>query len=275
MIDKKTITSIAIGGFDGMHMAHQTLFSNLTKNGAIVVIETGYANLTPKTAREEFSSFPVYYYDLQSIKHFDAQTFIALLKEEFPHIRKIVVGFDFCFGENRKYSINDLKSLFSGEVVVINEVSINDIAVHSRVIREFITGGDINTANTLLGRKYKIKGYQIKGQGLGSKEFVPTINLKVENYLLPNEGVYATKTLLDGNSYFSITFLGHRVSTDGSYAVETHILNQTIQEHKKDVEIKFFKKIRGNQKFDSFEALKKQIDLDILLVENYFNITNN
>ncbi|MFA6789046.1 MAG: riboflavin kinase, partial [Arcobacteraceae bacterium] len=135
--------------------------------------------------------------------------------------------------------------------------------------------GDINTANTLLGRKYKIKGYQIKGQGLGSKEFVPTINLKVENYLLPNEGVYATKTLLDGNSYFSITFLGHRVSTDGSYAVETHILNQTIQEHKKDVEIKFFKKIRGNQKFDSFEALKKQIDLDILLVENYFNITNN
>ena len=275
MIDKKTITSIAIGGFDGMHMAHQTLFSNLTKNGAIVVIETGYANLTPKTAREEFSSFPVYYYDLQSIKHFDAQTFIALLKEEFPHIRKIVVGFDFCFGENRKYSINDLKSLFSGEVVVINEVSINDIAVHSRVIREFITEGDINTANTLLGRKYKIKGYQIKGQGLGSKEFVPTINLKVENYLLPNEGVYATKTLLNGNSYFSITFLGHRVSTDGSYAVETHILNQTIHEHKKDVEIKFFKKIRGNQKFDSFETLKKQIDLDILLVQNYFNITNN
>ena len=258
-----------------MNLAHQTLFSNLTKNGAIVVIETGYANLTPKTAREEFSSFPVYYYDLQSIKHFDAQTFIALLKEEFPHIRKIVVGFDFCFGENRKYSINDLKSLFSGEVVVINEVSINDIAVHSRIIREFIKEGEINTANTLLGRKYKIKGYQIKGQGLGSKEFVPTINLKVENYLLPNEGVYATKTLLDGNSYFSITFLGHRISTDGSYAVETHILNQTIHEHKKDVEIKFFKKIRGNQKFDSFEALKKQIDLDILLVENYFNITNN
>ncbi len=110
---------------------------------------------------------------------------------------------------------------------------------------------------------------------MGNKEFVPTINLKIENYLLPSEGVYATKTIINNESYFSITFLGHRVSTDGTYAVETHILNQTIQEHKKDVEIKFFKKIRGNQKFDSFEALKKQIDLDILLVENYFNITNN
>lgn len=275
MIDKKTITSIAIGGFDGMHMAHQTLFSNLTKNGAIVVIETGYANLTPKTAREEFTSLPVYYYELQSIKHFDAQTFIALLKEEFPHIRKIVVGFDFCFGENRKYSIQDLRKLFQGEVVVINEVSVNDIAVHSRIIREYIKDGDINTANTLLGRKYKIKGYQIKGQGLGSKEFVPTINLKVDYYLLPNEGVYATKTLIDGTYYFSITFLGHRITTDGSFAVETHILNKTILEHQKNIEIKFFKKIRNNQKFDSFEALKKQIDLDILLVQNYFNITNN
>jgi len=275
MIDKKTITSIAIGGFDGMHMAHQTLFSNLTKNGAIVVIETGYANLTPKTAREEFTPYPIYYYALQSIKHFDAQAFISLLKEEFPNIRKIVVGFDFCFGENRKYSIADLKQLFNGEVVVINEVSINDIAVHSRIIREYIKDGDVNTANTLLGRKYKIKGYQIKGQGLGSKEFVPTINLKIEEYLLPSEGVYATKTLIDGISYFSITFLGHRVTTDGSYAVETHILNQNIADHKKEIEIKFFTKIRGNQKFESFEALKKQIDLDILLVENYFNITNN
>lgn len=275
MIDKKTITSIAIGGFDGMHMAHQTLFSNLTKNGAIVVIETGYANLTPKTAREEFTPFPLYYYDLQSIKHFDAQAFIQLLNEEFPNIRKIVVGFDFCFGENRKYSTDDLKQLFLGEVVVINEISINNIAVHSRVIRNFLKEGDMNTANTLLGRKYKVKGHQIKGQGLGSKEFVPTINLHVEEYLLPQEGIYASKTLIDGISYFSITFLGHRISTDGSFAVETHILNQNITPHKKDIEIKFFKKIRDNQKFETFEALKKQIDLDILCVQNYFNITNN
>jgi len=275
MIDKKTITSIAIGGFDGMHMAHQTLFSNLTKNGAIVVIETGYANLTPKKAREEFTSFPIYYYDLNDIKHYDAKTFIELLLKEFPLIRKIVVGFDFCFGENRKYCIKDLKKLFNGEVVIINEISINDIAVHSRVIREFIKQGDVDIANTLLGRKYKISGEYIVGQGLGKKEFVPTINLNIKTFLLPKEGVYATKTIINGISYFSITFLGHRLTTDGNYAVETHILNENINEHTKEIEIKFFKKIRDNQNFESFDTLKKQILLDIISVENYFKITNN
>ncbi|RXJ55227.1 bifunctional riboflavin kinase/FAD synthetase [Candidatus Marinarcus aquaticus] len=270
LVDKKSITSIAIGGFDGMHMAHQTLFANLTKNGAIVVIETGYANLTPKTKREAFTSYPIYYYDLQSIKHLQGKEFMALLNEEFPNMRKIVVGFDFCFGANRTHCISELKELFHGEVVVINEVCINNIPVHSRIIREYIVKGDFLTANTLLGRKYTIDGVQVKGQGLGSKSFVPTINLKVEDYLLPNEGVYATKTIVEKQSYESITFLGHRVTTDGSFAIETHILDKNLTNHRKEVQIKFFEKIRDNQKFDSFEDLKLQIDQDIIDVKNYF-----
>lgn len=270
LVDKKTITSIAIGGFDGMHMAHQTLFANLTKNGAIVVIETGYANLTPKSKRAQYTHFPLYYYDLESIKHLSGTEFMALLTEEFPNIRKIVVGFDFCFGANRSHCIPQLKELFHGEVVVINEVCINDIAVHSRIIREYIKEGDFNTCNTLLGRKYKIDGIQIKGQGLGSKSFVPTINLKVDQFLLPNEGVYATKTILGDKTYPSVTFLGHRITTDGSYAVETHILDKTLNNHTKEVEIKFFEKIRENRKYPSFEALKEQIECDIQEVRNYF-----
>lgn len=270
LIDKKSITSIAIGGFDGMHMAHQTLFANLTKNGAIVVIETGYANLTPKTKREEYTNYPLYYYDLESIKHLSGTEFVALLKEEFPKLRKIVVGFDFCFGANRSHCIAQLKELFDGEVVVINEISINDIPVHSRIIREYIKEGDFSTANTLLGRKYTIDGTQIKGQGLGSKSFVPTINLKVEKFLLPEEGVYATKTIIANKSYKSVTFLGHRVTTDGSFAIETHILDESLTIHSKEIEIKFFEKIRENRKYHSFEALKKQIDLDIQEVKNYF-----
>jgi riboflavin kinase/FMN adenylyltransferase len=273
---KKNITSICIGGFDGMHMAHQTLFSNLTKNGAIVVIETGYANLTPKTAREELTPFPIYYYELEHIKHLSGEQFIALLKEEFPNIRKIVVGFDFCFGQNRKYNTEDLKALFSAEVVVINEIRINNIAVHSRVIREFIAQGDVNTANTLLGRKYKIKGMHIQGQGLGAKAFVPTINLAQQNYLLPQQGVYATKTLIDDKSYYSVSFIGHRQTTDNSFAIETHLLNiEHIEIQKKEIELKFFKQIRQNEKFESYEALKNRIDLDIVEAKNYFNLINN
>lgn len=270
LVNKNSITSIAIGGFDGMHIAHQTLFANLTKNGGIISIESGYANLTPKSNRQEYSDFPIYYYVLDNIKHLTGEEFIQLLKEEFPNIRKIVVGFDFCFGKNRKHCVKDLSQLFDGEVVVINEVSINNIAIHSRVIREYIKTGDMQTANTLLGKKYKISGSQIRGQGLGSKSFVPTINLKVDDFLLPNEGVYATQTILNDKKYESVTFLGHRITTDGSYAIETHIIDKEIINHTQDISIKFFEKIRENKKFDSFEELKNQIDSDIKSVKKFF-----
>ncbi|RXJ66220.1 bifunctional riboflavin kinase/FMN adenylyltransferase [Halarcobacter ebronensis] len=270
LINKKNITAIALGGFDGMHIAHQELFKNLGENGGIVSIESDYANLTPRTYRQEYSKYPIYYYILQNIKHLDGKEFISLLKEEYPNLKKIVVGFDFCFGKNRKNCINELKELFDGEVVVIDEVKIDGIAVHSRVIRDYINDGNIKMANKLLGKEYKIFGTQIKGQGLGSKNFVPTINLNVENFILPTEGVYITKTIINEEELPSVTFLGHRVSTDGSFAVETHILDKNITNRFSLVQIKFLDKLRGNRKFDSFDELKKQIDMDIKEAKEFF-----
>lgn len=270
LVNKNTITSIAIGGFDGMHYAHQQLFKNLDEHGAIVSIESGYANLTPKRYRQEYSPYPIYYYVLENIKHLEGDEFIKLIKQEFPNLKKIVVGFDFCFGKNRRYCIEGLKKLFTGEVLVLDEIKIDDIAVHSRIIREYIKDGNINMANKLLGKEYKIYGHQIKGQGLGNKSFVPTINLKIDEFLLPKEGVYITKTILDEEEYNSITFLGHRFTTDGSYAVETHIIDKNIINNNYTTQIKFYEKLRDNQKFDSFEELKKQILDDIESARNYF-----
>ena len=270
LVNKNTITSIAIGGFDGMHYAHQQLFKNLDEHGAIVSIESGYANLTPKRYRQEYSPYPIYYYVLENIKHLEGDEFIKLIKQEFPNLKKIVVGFDFCFGKNRRYCIEGLKKLFNGEVLVLDEIKIDDVAVHSRIIRDYIKDGNINMANKLLGKEYKIYGHQIKGQGLGNKSFVPTINLKIDEFLLPKEGVYITKTILDEDEYNSITFLGHRFTTDGSYAVETHIIDKNIVNNNYTTQIKFYEKLRDNQKFDSFEKLKKQIFNDIESAKNYF-----
>lgn len=270
LVNKNTITSIAIGGFDGMHIAHQELFKNLDENGAIVSIESGYANLTPKIYRQEYSKYPIYYYVLENIKNLEGDQFIKLLNEEFPNLKKIVVGYDFCFGKNRKYCTEKLKELFHGDVKIIDEIKVDEIAVHSRFIREFLKDGEIEIANKLLGKEYKIYGHHISGQGLGSKNFVPTINLKVNEFLLPKEGVYITKTILNEIEYNSITFLGHRVTTDGSYAVETHILDKNIQDCPYTIQIKFIKKIRDNQKFDSFDGLKNQIFEDIKNAKNHF-----
>ena len=270
LVNKNTITSLAIGGFDGMHSAHQELFKQLDSNGAILSIESGYATLTPKKYRQEYSKYPIYYYVLDEIKHLAGNKFIELLKKEYPKLKKIVVGFDFCFGKNRGYCIQELKDIFEGNVIVIEEYKIDNIPVHSRTIREYISNGDLKTANKLLNKEYKIYGTQIKGQGLGAKNFVPTINLNVEDFLLPQAGVYISKTILNDIEYNSITFLGHRVTTDGSYAIETHIFDENIINDDYEIQIKFFKKLRDNKKFDSFEELKEQILFDIKEAKEYF-----
>jgi riboflavin kinase/FMN adenylyltransferase len=98
---------------------------------------------------------------------------------------------------------------------------------------------------------------------LGKRELVPTINLKVQNYILPKDGVYATKTLIDNSWLDSITFLGHRVTTDGEFAIESHILDREIDKLFGDIEIEFIAPIRSNREFKSLDELKRQIELDI------------
>ncbi len=262
-IPKSDITSIAIGGFDGMHLAHQELFKRLDKNGAIVVIETGYANLTPKVNRASYTSFPLYYYPLQDIKHLNGTEFITLLMEEYPNLKRIVVGFDFKFGTKASYGIADLKKLFLGEVIVVDKFLYKDVAVHSRVIRDFLSLGDIQKANIFLDKRYIITGIHIKGQGLGSKQFVPTINIDCKDFLVPQAGIYATNTIVNSIKYISVTFIGHRVSTDGEYAIETHIIDQDIDEINSNIKIEFIRKIRDNEKFENLQNLKNQILEDI------------
>ena len=215
--------------------------------------------------------YPIFYYDLEDIKALDGADFIEMLKNDFKNLKKIVVGFDFCFGKNRAYKTQDLKKIFDGEVVVIPEIKLNNFPVHSRYIREFLLNGDIEKANSFLGKEYKIFGKHIVGQGLGKKEFVATINLNVNEFLLPQSGVYITKTIVNDIEYNSVSFLGHRDSTDGKFAVETHILNQeNIEIKDENVQIKFIRRIRENRKFDNFLELKNQILKDIDIAKKYF-----
>ena len=265
---KNDIKSIAIGGFDGVHYAHQKLIDELY-DGCIVIIETGYANITPSFDRVDYIKIPILFFELDDIKDLSGKEFISKLIEIFPKLETIVVGYDFHFGKNRASGAYDLTRFFSGAVKIINEVILDNISVHSKTIREYIKSGDIKSANKLLNHKFKIKGDVIKGQGLGSKEFVPTINIYTKEYILPKDGVYLTQSIIDNITYNSITFIGHRVSTDGSFAVETHIL-QEFNSCCKKIEIEFIKRVRDNQKFIDFHDLKERIFLDIDIALDYF-----
>jgi len=260
----KNSTSIAIGGFDGMHRGHQELFSRLDKNGVIVVIENNKSSLTPNGYRKEHTNFAIEFLQLSKIKHLDAKGFLELLHVKFPNLQKIVVGYDFYFGKDRAYSASYLKEIFDGEVVIVDEVKIDGISVHSRFIRGLISKGDIKQANKLLGYNYTIYGELIKGQGLGSKELVATINIEAKEFCLPKEGVYASLTRVDGSEhlYPSVSFVGHRVSTDGSFAIESHILDTKVSCIKK-ASISFIDFLRDNKKFENLKELKEAIYHDI------------
>ena len=262
----KNSTAIAIGGFDGMHLGHQQLFSQLGRDGTIVVIETGYANLTPQKERENFSDYPIFFIDLDDIRHLDGEGFINFLKEKFPQLSKIVVGYDFHFGKDRKYSFDDLKSLFDGEVIVVEEVTHNGDSIHSHKIRAKLQIGDIKGANNFLGHNYTIRGKKVKGQGIGSKELVATINIESSGFLTPKEGVYVTLTRIENEEHYhpSVSFVGHRVTTDGSFAVESHILDGKVV-CESNAAISFVSFIRNNEKFDSIGELKKAINADIAI----------
>lgn len=263
ILNKNEVDTIAIGGFDGIHRGHLQLINRLGKHGALAVVEKEGANLTPGLKRCQYSKYPCMFYHFLKIKDLSAKEFIALLQKDFPQLKRIVVGYDFMFGKNRSHQAKDIQGLFKGEVEIVSEYSYDNISVHSKFIREQLQNGNIFTANRLLGREYSLIGDIIKGQGIGSKSLYPTLNLRTHNYLLPANGVYATRTTIKESVYDSVSFIGIRESVDQNFSVETHIIGKDNLEPIKWVELFFVEQLRQNQKFASLKQLKDQISKDI------------
>jgi riboflavin kinase/FMN adenylyltransferase len=254
------VTSLALGSFDGLHIAHRAL---IDRADAVGVIERGGGYLTPGYKRAWYTDKALYFYCFETIRHLDAAAFLERLYADFPRLDTVVVGYDFGFGRAREGDTRYLLEHFKGSVIVVPEVTYEGISVHSRTIRAALERGEIALANALLGRSYRIDGTVIAGQGIGARELVPTLNLAVHDYQLPAEGVYATRTYLHGAWLPSVSFVGHRVSTDGTFAVETHILDRDIGTVTGRVMIEFVALIRPNRRFETLEALREQIRHDI------------
>lgn len=254
------VKSIAIGSFDGLHIAHQSLVS---RADALVIIERGGGYLTPGYRRSFFTDKICFFYHFEVIRGLSPESFVAKLKEDFPMLEKIVVGYDFSFGKNKAGNVETLAALFDAKVEVVEEVSVEEISVHSRTIKAYLKEGDIAQVTKLLGRAYLIEGEVISGQGLGKEKLFPTLNLEIQHYQLPLEGVYATQTYIKGQWLDSVSFVGHRVSTDGVFSVESYVLDDSLGKIKGMVKLMFIALLRKNEKFDTLEALKAQITQDI------------
>ena len=138
--------------------------------------------------------------------------------------------------------------------------------VSSTKIREYIKEGKIENAAKLLGYQPRISGKVIQGNKIGRKIGFPTANVEWDKELLiPGNGVYAVKVMVDERSYFGVLNIGNKptVSQKPVLTMEVNILNFSGDLYQKEIEIIFYEKIRNEIKFNSLEHLKNQIAQDI------------
>jgi len=197
------------------------------------------------------------------------EDFFGVVLKEKIGARRIVVGYDFAFGRGRGGHLGELESLCAraGAGLEIVQARHEDgAAVSSTRIRKLLAAGDVQSGARLLGREFFYKGIVIKGEGRGRQLGFPTANLLIsEGKLALPQGVYATKTVLSGEQpCLSATYIGARPTFEGkTVVVETHLLDRDIDLYGSLIEVRFVRHIRGEQKFDGMEALKRQIAVDI------------
>ncbi len=264
-------TAICLGGFDGIHKGHKSLFDVAKSYGkwGVLLFDRnikGNENLT--TQSEKIKLIEEYGADYVVIAEF-SEKFSKRSPEEFVDflenilkVSYIVCGYDYRFGYMAKGDAKALKELCKkAEVTALEPVEFNEKPIKSTHIRSLIKKGDIMCANELLGYNYTVSGIVEKGFGNGRKMGFPTANIAYpEEKLLPQDGVYYGK-MLGMNALINVgknpTFAAKKRT------VEVHIPGFSKDIYGEFVKVEFFEKIRDDIKFDSIENLIMQINKDI------------
>jgi riboflavin kinase/FMN adenylyltransferase len=192
-------------------------------------------------------------------------------------VRAVLVGENFHFGHRRAGDVKLLRQLGMRrgfDVIVIPPVTYRGEIVSSTCIRKAIGEGDVSYAARLLGRPFVLTGEIVKGAGIGRKFTFPTLNLKSEQEMLPAQGVYVTRTRIDGESKTrrSVTNVGVRPTFNGSgVTIETHLLHFSEEIAPERIEVHFWKRLRSEKKFNGPEELRTQIRKDIANADHYFS----
>ena len=279
---------VCIGGFDGIHLAHQQLFKktmNISTKFDIVtfeVIPKIYFNedlkpLISNEGRERiFSTFNpqnLVYLNFENFNKISQEQFCNYLKNNLK-VKKIVVGKDFKFGKNRSGDITTLIHFFGEEnIFLLDDFLIDNEKVSSTKIRYYLSNGDIEKANNYLGREFSLIGTVIEGKKIGRSIGFPTANLSLDqDTFIPNFGVYSGKIYIDNNIFNTIVNIGLNPTVDdqATLKIEAHIFDFSSDIYNSKVEISLSKFIRKEIKFKNIDELKVQISEDIKTAKKYF-----
>jgi len=294
---KKTI--LTLGTFDGVHIGHKKILNKLTKNTENEKYESLVLTFFPhprmvlqehsdikllNTITEKIDLLEKIGIENLVIHPFD-ETFSRLTAEEFVstilvdrfHIQKIIIGHDHRFGRNRTANIDDLIAFgkqYDFEVEQISVQEINDISVSSTKIRNALLEGDMTLANEYLGYEYFLTGTVIQGKQLGRTINFPTANLKIEeNYkLIPKNGVYIVESIINEKTVFGMMNIGFNPTVDGqNQSIEIHYFDFNSDLYNQEIRVSILQRIRSEQKFESVDLLKEQLEKDKKTAVAYLN----
>ena len=288
-IDEKLC--LTIGNFDGIHKGHREIIKNLIQ-------QTKKSNL--KSAILSFTPHPKIYFNKQKNFMINSQSkkkeilkdlgldylidlnfndkFTQLSHNEFEdkilleklNSKRILIGKDFQYGNQRKGNIDTLKIFCENNKIELEEIGLilndhNSNKISSSAIRENLKSGKFELANKDLERNFSVAGKVIKGDQRGRAIGIPTANLEYPlNTITIPYGVYAVETLIEGNTYFGIVNFGIRPTFNKDKPiVEAHLFDFDNDIYGKNIEILFHKQIRQEKKFNDIKELLNQINIDI------------
>lgn len=281
-------TAVTLGKFDGLHRGHKKLLNQVVRKR-----EEGYRSavftfdMPPKnvlrgtsgrmilTNDERTALLKRYGVDIlfecpftKEIAGMEPESFVSEILLERMNAGYIVVGSDFRFGHERTgdiYLLDRLSRKYGFKLLVLAKEQYEGRDISSTFVREVLKEGRMELATELLGYPYFVTGEVVRGKQLGRQLGIPTLNqIPRENKLLPPNGVYVSKLLLDGKEYGGMTNIGIRptVEDSGVRNVETFLFDFQEEIYGRQVKVELLRFERPEQKFASLEELKAQLYRD-------------
>lgn len=282
-----------IGNFDGVHRGHQAMFADLLAEGRVLGIPATVITFEPQPQefftparaparltrlREKLQAIEASGIDrvllLEFNRHLaamEAEDFVRRILVGGLGVRHLYVGDDFRFGKGRAGDRDLLERIGGACGFTLDNLptlSLNGGRISSTRIREALERGDLATAEACLGRPYRIHGRITHGDKRGRTIGFPTANVELHRKVSPLHGVFAVRLsgLAEGDGLPGVANIGTRptVAGDRRYLLEVHLFDFQRTIYGAHVCVEFVRQLRPEQRFDSFEQLRQQIERDAL-----------
>lgn len=263
IINEKRI-AVALGDFDGMHRAHQTVITGA--QDVIIYSVNNRFSLMQKSIFEKRYPNAVFA-DFDEIKNMSGEDFIEKILIDKFHAGMILCGFNFRFGKMASWSAMDMRKYLEKKDVwvrILEHLDFEGEPISSTRIRQALSVGDIRSANEMLGYNFTFEGEVIEGDHRGRTIGFPTINQYYPKQLSDVKfGVYESRAFVGGKEYKAFTNIGIRPTWRVENTLcETHIFDYSGNLYGKTVRIELIRYLREERTFSSVDELEEQLNND-------------